>query len=633
MSRIKKILLVVAVTIIAMLGAGCGGTLKTEFTMDESLSGQRVMTFTCERSETDSKVTGDYAEISATVAANTPDVLKFEDVSTDTDITYIFTLEFKDLNEYANKVNSLMEYNGEVITEDLLVYELPDSIFETGINYKENFTSGTLMAWFPKLLAEKGYITEDNVSNVFYNTSADWLIWGEEKNTYSESVEINSFRRMTLGSITLYTTINPDGTVDRKIAVSVPKELMSANETGVRNYFEARTPAGADASWSEYGYDYEVARTSMNVDEVNAFMSAFCGEGKNCSFKLETSDADWPENYLRNPLHECFDIVENYDLSGFNEAYNGENPVVNYWLSEDNAIYFGSVKNGESEKAFNTACDHCVEGYEATYDYTCFRAFDLLQAAVDLDVKMDGKVERTLTLIADVVPTEYIKKNVLARAEKTAASVNEEDGTMTVSSPSDKDSKSLTLIIKVNAEADKEAKFWKDTYNLDNKLTVTIDGGALAFKKKINVRDEFALGYLSKKGIATATYCISGIGKAVDGKCFVYFGSVSDEMTQGKGKYRVDTEEVRYGDTLILKAEGERINTSLIVIIIVTVVALLAIVAVVIVILLKKKKNAAPVMNNAAPVEKKTEGDTFCTSCGAQIAADAGFCTSCGAKQ
>ena len=531
MNRLKKLLIIMAVTVIAIIGAGCGGNLNTEFTLDESLSGKRVMTFVCNKSDNSSYITGDYAEISATVAANTPDVLTFADVSTDTDISYTFTLEFKDLNDYLTKVNSLLSVSETTISDELISYELSDSIFEAGINYRENFTSAHLMAWFPRLLVDSGYVAESRINDILSENSTTHVVFGYEGTDYGYMVNVESLRKLQLGEISILTAFNPDETVDRTVSVKVPEELMSANEAGIKAFLENSVPENAEKAWKEKDrydyYTYEVTQTSMTAEDVAAFMTAFCGEGKTCSFQLEPGEKAWPELKPQlAPLHVWYSVVESYDLSRFNDAYDGE-PSVAYELKAD-AAYSGVVKYAESEKKFEYYSSYYdneavyTRGSNATYTYSCTRIFDLSAAAIELNCKSDGKVERTVTLIADVEPSDKLKENVLFAAEKVASSVQKEDGTMTVSAPSDKNSKSFTLVITTKADADKEAKIWKDTYNLDNKLTITETGGALAFKKDIEIEDNFELGLFSNTDIANVTYVLSGYGKFKDERLSPY---------------------------------------------------------------------------------------------------------------
>ena len=72
----------------------CGSSLDSELTVTDSGAVTRTFTITANIADNREHVTGELADITATVEANCPSVLTFTDLSTDTDAIYQFKMEY-----------------------------------------------------------------------------------------------------------------------------------------------------------------------------------------------------------------------------------------------------------------------------------------------------------------------------------------------------------------------------------------------------------------------------------------------------------------------------------------------------------------------------------------------------------
>ena len=133
MNKVKKLFLLVFSAAVMLVLTACGGQIKTELTVKEGFSGSRVMTYSANLKDNKQYIKGDLAEISQTVAENTPTELTFEDISTDEEAIYAFTLNFSSEEDYKNKVSSLLKAGDVDVPDPLLEVSHPDSIFASGI--------------------------------------------------------------------------------------------------------------------------------------------------------------------------------------------------------------------------------------------------------------------------------------------------------------------------------------------------------------------------------------------------------------------------------------------------------------------------------------------------------------------
>ncbi|RTE49190.1 hypothetical protein [Actinobaculum sp. 352] len=175
---------VALIAALAFLLCACGAKIDTALNLADDGSGERVITLVMERdSDAESEINGGFEAVEAAINNHLPGELSFSGLEvTDDKATGSFTLSFSDLDEYRDKVASLLAYSGSSIEPDISV-TMGDSPLQQGFAYSENFTSRDLLGWLPDALVTDGVISDDNRSNVFDSLGNATITVGSE--TYS----------------------------------------------------------------------------------------------------------------------------------------------------------------------------------------------------------------------------------------------------------------------------------------------------------------------------------------------------------------------------------------------------------------------------------------------------------------
>ncbi len=542
--RFNKKLLLSAILIMLFALTGCGGALNTELTVNDDLSGKRVMTYTADCHDQDSYFKGDYASARSVIAKSCPDGLKLDDRSTDDNIELVFTLEFSDIDEYTHKVRSIIEASGKDAPETPIEYMAPSSVFATGISYKENFTSEDLMNWFQDTLVNGGYVSSGDRGNIYYKgKNYQNNICGNEDT--SSRVNINTISYLALNGISYTTGFNSDGTFDREIRVDVPQASMDLKEDEIKEFLESSASGKISSDWSfENGVNVcTLTGTGLSASEMDEWMDSFYGENGDWFSVMDAEEDDdddeEDENAIPNYFEDRTRVVENFRFDNYvSNQYNEVNFTYN---APAEGQYDGKYKTGDNEHTLYTypgsGSDESMQLFtsyttsvEADYVYT--HSFFMDSAEITLNVKRKG-ITRNVKLNFGTLSDERRQ-----RLSSDLEAAMPEKG-MKLKSCEANENNGVTVEIETESSDSDDSELYKSVFGVSNKLAVSRSSKApLAASRITNVDDRFDLSRFASGNIPSVTYTIKGVGKELK------FNKDSDkkkDKDEGEDKEASDT--------------------------------------------------------------------------------------------
>ena len=160
----------------------CGADVNSQLELEEDFSGTRTFAMTMADADAESLAGGLEAATQA-LETHTPTQLTFEGVEQREDgYSATFTLAFNDLEDYQNKINSLLDASEVPASERDMSVELDEQPLITTLSVQESFYNDDLMGWAADALIGEGVVT-DNTTVLTSSGTATVIFNGEEIST------------------------------------------------------------------------------------------------------------------------------------------------------------------------------------------------------------------------------------------------------------------------------------------------------------------------------------------------------------------------------------------------------------------------------------------------------------------
>ena len=254
--------------------AGCA-EIETELTVDQDLSGSRVMIARISESDMESNVKGTASDINAVVEANLPSALTFVPFTSNGDgYEAVFTLTFSDPEDYVEKAQELLNAGSVDIVAEVIM-ERSDSPFATGVLIEENFSSLDLLTWVEDPIIAAGIAEESGRSDILNDYGNSVFVDGEEHSLWSGSIYLDTLGESGFSSIYMETTYDEAvGAWDRTFHFRMYEDDYEKLSGAVDQYFSENLPTGAvlveTTDPSDYELSWDVTVTGLEASEVAA---------------------------------------------------------------------------------------------------------------------------------------------------------------------------------------------------------------------------------------------------------------------------------------------------------------------------------------------------------------------------
>lgn len=422
-SRARLLLLLLAGVGALLVLAGCG---EVDNTTEVATDGSGTQTLTVRIGESDmDRIDGGADTVEATIEEHNPG-LEYQGTSKDgTDTLFTMTLEFGDAEDYAAKVQPVLEA-GELGKTAEVTFTPPSPPFSSGYTLTRNFTGNDLTRWAVKALVDAGKIEDaddgdiDNaldqgeVTVTVEEAELDQknFIGGDEAAVWSnaeavgfdsvavvtagaEDPEANSYTRTLTYELARETYLDATDDFDAFFAEATPEggELAEAGETGTT--WTITFPAGTAeqvAAWTD-----TALATSGSAFSVEA------GPDEEDPFSIDTRVVD---------TIEC--PVACGEMGTLTQAL--EVPVG----------FSGSAEDVPADPDAAGTEEIALDG--GTEPQTFTRSIVFTSAAYDLTVNRDGGGEITMALTLPAADDEIVtEENVVAFLGEGAERSSAED--------------------------------------------------------------------------------------------------------------------------------------------------------------------------------------------------------------
>ena len=236
--RYVSLFVMALLSCLLLTGCSAGSTINTTLTINNDLSGTRVMEVAIDDSVFSESFTGTMQDLNAVIESNCPAELTYT-YSEDTGIkTYRFELGFSSVEDYQSKVNTLL---GEGYTVSV---QKSDSIWATGVYVNEDFTSEMLLAWLETALVDGGYVSSSDQGNIFGMGTTDVVFGSETYSTY-DCISIDEIEYQNIDSIDILMEAVDIDSYNPAVYFNIPSSSMTAKGAEIEEFFKTVTPANA----------------------------------------------------------------------------------------------------------------------------------------------------------------------------------------------------------------------------------------------------------------------------------------------------------------------------------------------------------------------------------------------------
>lgn len=426
---VRKIGLMLMTILVAAFLAACsaGSTVDTTLTINNDLSGSRVMELVIDQSVFDENFTGTIEELNETITETCPaDLAWVYDDSTGIK-TYTFTLEFTSPTDYKTKVDAII---GEGSDAQITISKV-ESVWASGIYVEESFSSEELLMWLQNAVVEKGFVDSSDASNVFSLGDNTVAFAG---NTYSVSdyIECDRMETIPINSINLYTDVKGYDCYSKRIELSIPDSSMDLKGAEIKAWLAERVPEGAEANWVEDGTDsvYTVSKSDMTAEALATFLNEYF-DTENCTVEQRKITEDM------SPFSFNIELVEMVDFSNYmsgdslydidiNYLVKGENGYVGGDYLYDLAYYTEEEVLAGDYEGYNYGDEDYYSGN--TYEYTGYfqKVYKVKNVSIESKIGLLGGLSREFAFTLDGEPTKDEQQEILDNIDALGVAYYEE---------------------------------------------------------------------------------------------------------------------------------------------------------------------------------------------------------------
>lgn len=657
--KVLKIIFILSIYVLLMTGCNEGAQIDTTLSLNADLSGVRVMEVTISDSLEEGELLATMEELQGLIAQICPSALSwgYSDAS-EMDV-FTFQLTFSGKEDYEEKLSSLL---GE---ETTITLEAPTSVWASGIQINENFSSAQLLEWLSAGLVDAEYVAAENISKIFKisNTSVEYQGEVYSSNQY---ISTNQMKYISLSRIHIDTKIIRKGVYERTVTFEIPNNSMEGNSDKITAYLEGLVPSAATSEWGEYdgGTTFEVVGRELTDATISTFTSSV----------LDTSEVIFQCTQETSDTYFDFadTIEEELDMTSF--ISNNHGVRLYYTVTAEGSIIANSQNYWYSTTSVDNPTiiiiDGMVDREMAIFNLTQVYPVQAVEVHASSISAKGAQIETTITV--EGIPTEEEQATILARFQERAKYQDvSSDGETLYLYEVTTDTDANTYVVILDQEYQSESEEVANTANLafenlpiytdiryeeessltDLKTFNTIDISARLGNLASLYSDDFLFTYELNAGLLNTI-------EKIDTNGYGDFVSVSQYKTSESEKAIHDISRNKYVFTSDVPTVNMNVALECSKLDIITILLYIVVVIVVIIFIkIKGKKKAlavatmpqqvvdgtmsqgtnGQVLQQAQPemsetVQESPKVTIFCESCGAKLESGSKFCESCGSK-
>lgn len=422
MRKLRNFLAAMILMLAALTMSGCkaGSSIDTTLTVNQDMSGSRVMKIAIDDSVVQENFSGTMEQLQELVKTTCPADLSWSYDDSEGVKTFTFVMNFTGIDDYKTKVSNLLG------GERQITMEAPDSIWVNGVNIQEDFTSQDLMDWLKTAVVEAGFVTSENAGQVFSMGSTEVVYNGESRSS-GNYVNVNTISYLKLNSVKLFIEVLDMSSYHVSLRFEVPESSMSAKGDEIRAYIQSVAPADSEQkeeTLSDGGVAFVIGKQFIDQAGLVSFCQSVFG-GENASFtEVEDGKAGTPFEFV-----QCNEMKINLSNYVSSQGYGTD-----FYVLMKTPSGYSSTVNGNAGYDYDATnypgyklMESCgMYGDERTFVLKVMKSFAVSQLDVETTQKMGSKWKRATTFVLAEVPKDEELALMVSRFEERVGKVQEE---------------------------------------------------------------------------------------------------------------------------------------------------------------------------------------------------------------
>lgn len=336
-----KYLLLPGLLFFIVFFTGCGASVKNSISIDENGAGSRNIVCTI-KNEDVKRLRGGIESIDEVIKSNKPEVLNLKKLEVTDGIQYVFSYDFKNLDEY-------------ILKTEKIIGKKPDSkisvsggLFNKSYQFTESNISEELIKWAADSIA-KSWIEIISPKDV-YEIEATEVKFSGKTQSFDGDIKIVQNKIYEMERIEINTTINRVSGYGREILYSFSESTNSAlnkNNNELNSFMLGLIPKGGKLKKIEEGnlVTYKISYDSNDIRGLNE-KTRIASMDERASISINTAGG----NSISEKIEE---VTENIDFSKLLEGGKAKSGVIYRFEIPEKYSFKKVGETGVDEKADN----------------------------------------------------------------------------------------------------------------------------------------------------------------------------------------------------------------------------------------------------------------------------------------
>ncbi len=423
MKKKKAALMVFLIFLFTLCLSGCGQRhvdVQTVLTLKQDHTGNRQIRLYINKSDFIKVFEGTIDQLNEQLDKACPSELEWNYAEEDEQYSYTFTLHFSSLEEYEKKAEKIIGKEASVIMEQ------PESVFASGLLYREDFDSFDLISWLITFLEQQGNLKEGQVEELFLESFVKLVFDDTDYELETGKINLDTLIKTPVERIDILTHYRQNKHCDRQVIFTFSSDSMNKNGSEIKAYLEKSKPEDAYLDWSEkngnslctvLAGDYTSKQLNHFVQELFGESESFVNVQPQQRTGIFASAADWSE------------LI---DVSDF--SYNANEKIaVGYYIQWEDGMNV-TIHRQNSDELFELRESEVYGGYKMVVEQEMMveslvtevsTTYVIEDVEVDTEFHTVDNLTRNIELIFQAKPDQDDQENIRKRIAQKAKGIAE----------------------------------------------------------------------------------------------------------------------------------------------------------------------------------------------------------------
>lgn len=268
----RRIILLMLMSLLGLLFTACGGTLNTTVELEQDMSGRRIMKYEVSKEDFQEYSNVSIAVAEQQVSRNCPEGWQYEFKQTQDSYVLTFIMPFSSIEDAQTKMEAVTGSAGSCG----ISYYQASGVFCEGFSYEEAFEAESLFTWFKDVLVNCGCVDLSYLTYII-NESETKLLYGGREYHASDTLVAKEFSYISIEGIEISTYVNGDGTYNRTLTMSMQEVNLEKRKEKILAFMEESVPDGASGEWTKKNgmHTHTVTMQNLSAEEMQKAMQTY----------------------------------------------------------------------------------------------------------------------------------------------------------------------------------------------------------------------------------------------------------------------------------------------------------------------------------------------------------------------